>query len=76
MSFHLYLFAIFISLWGFTHYSADCCKTDARLGGVGRVAYAAGCPSPNKHSGYAGESLLEQFSRVMNWFSKERYVSI
>ena len=66
MSFHLYFFAIFISLWGSTHDSADCwtgaltdprlpatasnvCTTDARLGGVGRVA-----PPPNKNPGYAG----------------------
>ena len=45
-----YIFAIFISLWGSTHDSADCwsahrsltasnvCTNDARLGGVGRVA--------------------------------------
>ena len=26
MSFHLYFFAIFISLWGSTHDSADCCS--------------------------------------------------
>ena len=53
MSFHLYFFAIFISLWGSTHDSADCrsahrpklpaaasnmCTADVRLGGNGRVA--------------------------------------
>ena len=52
MSFRRYFFAIFISLWGSTHDSADCfsahrpqlpatasnvCITDAWLGGVGRM---------------------------------------
>ena len=56
--------AIFISLWGFTHDSAETagaltdpqlpapasnvCTTDAWLGGVARVA------PPNKNPGYAG----------------------
>ena len=45
-------FAIFTSLWGSTHDSADCWsayRPDAMLGGVGRVP-----PLPNKNPGYTG----------------------
>ena len=68
MSFHLYFFAIFISLWGSTHDSADrwsatasnVCTTDAWLGGIGRVP-------PNKNPGYAGDGHPHTHGHMHAW---------
>ena len=66
MSFHLYFFAIFISLWGSTHDSADCwtgALTDPRLPATAsnvcttdaRLGGVGRVPPPNKNPGYAGD---------------------
>ena len=71
MSFHLYFVAIFISLWGSTHDSADCwtgALTDPRLPAtasnvcttdarLGGVGRVPPPPPPNKNPGYAGVLL-------------------
>ena len=64
MSFHLYFFAIFISLWGSTHDSADCWsahRSSAARDSFKRVHdwckagwRRPGGPPPNKNPGYAG----------------------
>ncbi len=64
LSFHLYFFAIFISLWGSTHDSADCWS--AHISSAARDSFKRvhdwckarwrrpGAPPPNKNPGYAG----------------------
>ena len=75
MSFHLYFLAIFISLWGSTHDSADCCSDhrfpaarnsfkcehDWCMAGSSRPG---GSPPPNKNPGYAGEL---DWKRHIDW---------
>ena len=67
MSFHLYFFAIFISLWGSTHDSADCWsahRSSAARDSLKRVhdwckagwRRPGAPPPPNKNPGYAGGS--------------------
>ena len=67
MSFHLYLFAIFISLWGSIHVSADCWSAHRSLAArdsFKRVHGMAGWrrprSPPNKNPGYAGDQVHSQ----------------
>ena len=76
MSFHLYFFAIFISLWGSTHDSADCwtgALTDPRLPATASNVCTTDArlggvgrvpPPPNKNPGYAGETGYDCMSKV------------